>query len=261
MKDFVFKKKFGQNFISDRNLLCAIADDAKIDKQTNVLEIGAGAGSLTAVLDEKAKKIVSFEIDKDLQEHLLSLGLKNTNFVFGDFMDADIKEVEKMFDGKYKVVANLPYYITTPIIFKFLESSTKLESLTIMVQKEVAERVCSSVGGKEYGILTVMTNFYGSPKITRIVKRQMFFPVPNVDSAILNIEIERDKFPDVDAVKFSKFVKACFAMRRKTLLNNLGTMYNKEKLKEIFDEKTLSRRAESFSLEEFVSLFKKCEKN
>ena len=123
MKDFVFKKKFGQNFISDRNLLCAIADDAKIDKQTNVLEIGAGAGSLTAVLDEKAKKVVSFEIDKDLQEHLLSLDLKNTNFVFGDFMDADIKEVEKMFDGKYKVVANLPYYITTPIIFKFLEKT------------------------------------------------------------------------------------------------------------------------------------------
>ena len=101
MKDFVFKKKFGQNFISDKNLLCAIADDSKIDKQTNVLEIGAGAGSLTAVLDEKAKKVVSFEIDKDLQKHLLSLNLKNTNFVFGDFMDADMKEVEKMFDWNF----------------------------------------------------------------------------------------------------------------------------------------------------------------
>ena len=259
MKDFVFKKKFGQNFISDKNLLCAIADDAKIDKDSNVLEIDAGAGSLTSVLDEKAKKVISFEIDKDLQENLLSLNLKNTNFVFGDFMDADLKEVEKMFKGGYKVVANLPYYITTPIIFKFLENAKNLESLTIMVQKEVAERVCSDVGGKEYGILTVMTNFYGSPKITRIVKRQMFFPVPNVDSAILNIEIEKDKFGDVDSAKFSKFVKACFAMRRKTLLNNLGTMYNKEKLKNVFDEKTLARRAESFSLNEFVELFKRCE--
>lgn len=258
MKDFVFKKKFGQNFLSDKNLLIAIADDAQIASNSNVLEIGAGAGSLTSVLDEKAKKVISFEIDRDLKEHLLSLNLKNTEFVFDDFMNADLKEIEKKFNGNYKVVANLPYYITTPIIFKFLENAQMLESLTIMVQKEVAQRVCSDVGGKEYGILTVMTNFYGTPKITRVVKRQMFHPQPNVDSAILQIEIEKNKFSDVDKEKFSKFVKACFSMRRKTLLNNLGSIYDKQKLKKIFDEKTLSRRAESFSLEEFVENFKKC---
>lgn len=257
MKDFVFKKKFGQNFISDKNLLSAIVSDAGITKDSEVLEIGAGAGSLTTALNDNCKKVVSFEIDKDLQEHLLSLDLKNVEFVFGDFMDADLQEVENKFSGKYKVVANLPYYITTPIIFKLLENSTKLDSLTIMVQKEVAERVCAEVGGKDYGILTVMTNFYGLPKIARIIKRQMFFPVPNVDSALLHIELKPNKFPNIDKEAFLKFIKTCFSMRRKTLLNNLGTAFSKDKLKSVLDEKTLQRRAESFSLEEFVEMFEK----
>ena len=126
-----------------------------------------------------------------------------------------------------------------------------------MVQKEVAERVCAPVGGKDYGILTVMTNFYGAPKITRIVGRKMFFPEPNVDSAILHIDIAR-KFEDVDNVKFSKFIKACFSMRRKTLLNNLSTIFNKDMLKEVLSEEVLKKRAEQFSLEEFVEIFNKC---
>ena len=259
MKDFVFKKKFGQNFLSDKNLLKAICADAGVDAQSEVLEIGAGAGSLTEVLAESAKKVVSFEIDRDLQEQLLGLGLANVEFVFDDFMNRSMQEVEDMFAGGFKVVANLPYYITTPIIFKLLEESERVESLTIMVQKEVAEKICSKVGDKDYGIPTVMTSFYGNAKITRIVNRHMFFPAPNVDSAILHIEIERDKFVGIDKKKFSKFVKACFAMRRKTLLNNLGAVYNKIRLKELLGEETLARRAESFSLEEFVELFKKCQ--
>lgn len=259
MKDFVFKKKFGQNFLSDKNLLKAICADAGVDKTCQVLEIGAGAGSLTEVLSESAKKVVSFEIDKDLQEHLLGLGFENVEFVFDDFLNRSMQEVENMFDGVFKVVANLPYYITTPIIFKLLEDGTKVCSLTIMVQKEVAEKICAKVGDKDYGIPTVMTEFYGNAKITRIVARHMFFPAPNVDSAILHIEIEKDKFKDVDQKKFSRFVKACFAMRRKTLLNNLGTLFNKEKLKNLLGEDVLSRRAESFSFLEFVELFKKCQ--
>ena len=259
MSEFVFKKKYGQNFLSDKNLLKAIADDAGVSEDSCVLEIGAGAGSLTSVLDEKAKKVVSFEIDNDLKETLSALNLKKTEFVFGDFMDYSMTEVEKMFNGKFKVVANLPYYITTPIIFKLLEESKNVESLTIMVQKEVAEKVCADVGDKDYGILSVMVQFYGTSEIARIVKRQMFFPQPNVDSAILHIEIDRKKFTEVDKKKFSKCVKTCFAMRRKTLLNNLGQAFGKEKLKESLDEKTLARRADSFSLDEFVQLFKKCE--
>lgn len=256
MSDFVFKKKFGQNFISDKNLLNAITGDAQICQDDEVLEIGAGAGSLTEVLSEKSKKVVSFEIDKDLVEHLQSLNLKNVEFVFGDFMQSNLSEIEKKFEKKYKVVANLPYYITTPIIFRFLEEAEKLDSLTIMVQKEVAERVCAKVGGKDYGILTVMTNFYGDPKITRIIKRQMFFPVPNVDSALLNIKL-KDKYPAVDKKKFLAFIKTCFSMRRKTLLNNLSNMYSKEKLKSVLGEEVLIKRAEQFSLDEFVDIFEK----
>ncbi len=259
MKDFVFKKKYGQNFLSDTNLLKAICGDAEVDVASEVLEIGAGAGSLTEVLSQAAKKVVSFEIDKDLSEHLLSLALPNVVFVFDDFMKYDLKKIEGMFAGEFKVVANLPYYITTPILFKLLEESEKVQSLTIMVQKEVAEKICSKVGDKDYGIPTVMTAFYGSAKITRIVKRQMFYPAPNVDSAILHIEIDRNKFKEIDKQKFSKFVKACFAMRRKTLLNNLSSFYDKTKLKAVLGEETLARRAESFSLEEFVELFKKCQ--
>ena len=259
MKDFVFKKKFGQNFISDKNLLEAIANDAEIDKDDEILEIGAGAGSLTRVLSEHAKKVVSFEIDRDLQKELLSLNLKNTEFVFGDFMNVKMQDVEEKFDKPYKVVANLPYYITTPIIFKLLEEGQKVQSLTIMVQKEVAERVCAKFGGKDYGILTVMVNFYGTPKITRIIGRQMFYPQPNVDSALLHIKIDRNKFGDIDRQKFLEFIKTCFSMRRKTILNNLSLRYGKNELKSVFDEETLKKRPEQFSLQEFVSLFEKCE--
>ncbi len=257
MSEFVFKKKFGQNFISDTNLLNAIVKDAGIDKTDEVLEIGAGAGSLTKAISQNCKKLVSFEIDRDLQEGLLALGLENVEFCFADFMKQTMQEIEAKFKGKFKVVANLPYYITTPIIFRLLEETKKVESLTIMVQKEVAERVCAPVGGKDYGILAVMTNFYGRPKISRIVGRKMFFPEPNVDSAILHIDIAR-KFEDVESDKFSKFVKACFSMRRKTLLNNLSTIYSKEKLRTIFAEDVLRKRAEQFSLEELVELFKSC---
>lgn len=256
MEEFNFKKKFGQNFISDKNLLNAIASDAGVEKKDEVLEIGPGAGSLTQVLSERAKKVVAYEIDKDLEERLTGLNLENVQFIFEDFMKAEMGRVEKYFSQKYKVVANLPYYITTPIIFKFLEEANKLDSLTIMVQKEVAERVCAKVGGKDYGILTVMINFYGDARITRIINRQMFYPVPNVDSALLNIKL-CDKFPSVNKMEFLKFIKACFSMRRKTLLNNLSSMYGKEKLKAILDEDTLRRRAETFSLEEFVTLFEK----
>lgn len=259
MSEFVFKKKYGQNFLSDKNLLNAIADDAGVNENSEVLEIGAGAGSLTSVLSAKAKRVVSFEIDKDLKETLLGLGLKNTEFIFADFMDADIKEVDNMFAEGFKVVANLPYYITTPIIFKLFESE-KLESLTIMVQKEVAERISSKVGGKDYGSISVLTQFYGESKITRVVKRQMFYPQPNVDSAILHIKMQRNKFPEIEKAGFSKFVQACFAMRRKTLLNNLGMIYSKENLKQTFEEKTLARRAESFSLDEFIAIYEKCQK-
>lgn len=250
-----FKKKFGQNFISDKNLIYAICDDAGVRENDNVLEIGAGAGGLTSALNEKAGKVVSYEIDKDLRQHLTSLNLEKTKFVFGDVMDYSIEEIEKEFAGKYKMIANLPYYITTPIIFKFLNGSSKLESLTIMVQKEVAERIVAKEGGKDYGVLSIMVDFYGNAEISRIVGRKMFFPQPNVDSAVVTIKVE-NKYPELDKNEFYKFVQCLFAMRRKTVRNNLSQGgYSKEKLASL-GEDVLSARAETFSLEKIIGIYK-----
>lgn len=247
---FNFKKKYGQNFLTDKNLLNAIVRDAGINKDDFVVEIGAGAGALTEVLSQNAREVLAFEIDEELRETLLSLQLKNVNFRFEDFMKVDLSELNEPF----KVVANLPYYITTPIIFKLLEETEKLLSLTIMVQKEVAERMVAKPSG-DYGLLSVMLAFYGEAKITRIVKRNMFQPEPNVDSAVVTLEIQK-RF-DIDKKKFYNFVKTAFSMRRKTLLNNLSTLYDKEKLKRVFGEEFLKRRAETLTIEEFVEAYKK----
>lgn len=253
MIEHEFKKKFGQNFISDKNLLSAIVDDAGV-KGGDVLEIGAGAGTLTSAISERAERVVSYEIDRDLIAHLEGLGLKNVKFVFEDVMKVSLEEIEKDFKGGYKLIANLPYYITTPIIFKFLNGSKKIESLTIMVQKEVAERIVAKSGG-DYGVLSVMINFFGDATITRIVKRNMFYPVPKVDSAIVHIEIDREKFKDVDGEKFYALVGGCFSMRRKTLKNNLAKFLNGEKMAKI-PPQMLSFRPENLSLDDFVGLYR-----
>lgn len=252
-----FKKKFGQNFITDTNLLEAIVRDSGVTQNDTVLEIGAGAGTLTAAISAAAKKVVSFEIDNDLTSHLNSLALKNTEFVFADALKTDIKKIEEKLGDEYKIIANLPYYITTPLIFKFLEDSKKMKSMTIMVQKEVAERIVAKEGGKDYGILSVMIDFYGNAKITRSVSRKLFFPQPNVDSAVVRIDKECNKY-DVSPENFSKIVKAAFSMRRKTILNNLSSALKIDKitLAQKLCEFDLTRRAESFSVPEFVQITK-----
>lgn len=257
MMEHNFKKKFGQNFLTDKNLLDAIVRDGGVTSDDEVLEIGAGAGALTESLSRYAKKVVSYEIDKDLEPTLRSLNLKNVEFVFGDALKENTEVIENRFEGKYKLVANLPYYITTPLIFKFLEESKRLISMTIMVQKEVAERIVATKGNKDYGILSIMIAFYGEPRIMRNVGRNMFRPVPNVDSAIVRIDIDEDKFSGVDKVGFSHFIKASFAMRRKTLLNNLSQIYDKKLLQEKLPEDTLRKRAEQFDINEFVEMYKK----
>ena len=252
-----FKKKFGQNFISDKNLLSAICSDANIDGDCEVLEIGAGAGALTEEIAKNAKKVVSYEIDRDLQDHLLSLNLPNTKFVFGDIMEFSTEEIEKNFKDEYRIIANLPYYITTPIIFKFLNEARKLKSLTIMVQKEVAERMVAGVGEKDYGVLSIMIKFFGEAKITRIVSRKMFYPQPNVDSAVVKIEIKTEKFENIDKNKFYKFIQMVFSMRRKTLKNNLSHAGIKpDKLDELSPE-ILSARSETFDLNQLINIYNK----
>lgn len=253
-----FKKKFGQNFITDKNLLSAIVDDAEIDKSDEVLEIGAGAGTLTREISNRAKKVISYEIDKDLESHLLGLKLNNVNFIFKDIMKENLLEIENYFEDGYKLIANLPYYITTPIIFKFLKNSKKLKSLTIMVQKEVAKRIVATKGEKDYGILTIMINFYGNAKITRNVNRKMFYPEPNVDSAVIRIDIDREKYKNIDDDKFYSFVQSCFSMRRKTLKNNLEHSNLKLKIKiDNLPQSILSLRAENLSFDDFVNIYLK----
>lgn len=252
-----FKKKFGQNFISDKNLLAAIVRDSDVKKEDKVLEIGAGAGTLTEIISQSAKKVVSFEIDKDLQARLFELNLSNVNFVFDDVMKYETKQIDDMFDGKYKLIANLPYYITTPIIFKFLCESKKVESLCVMVQKEVAQRMVAKEGGKDYGVLSIMIDFYGEAFIAREVGRKNFYPIPDVDSAVVVIKIDRNKNSKIDGRKYFRFIQACFSMRRKTIKNNLLKLgLDKEKIENL-SQSVLSSRPEMLSESQFKDIYQK----
>ena len=258
--NFDFKKKFGQNFISDKNLLNAIAIDACVDENSQVLEIGAGAGTLTEVLAEKAEKVVSIEIDKDLKPYLelVRASHKNVDFIFGDFMRIDKAEIESHFDKTYSVVANLPYYITTPIIFRLLEDKFNISSMTLMVQKEVAERFAADCNSKEYGAVSVMLQSMCDITITRIVKRDMFFPQPNVDSAVVHLELNPTKYNIPNREMFAKVVKAAFMWRRKTLNNCLQMGFDLEKteVEQIIANAGLKNqvRGEKLSVDDYISL-------
>lgn len=253
MMDFQTKKKFGQNFIKDKNLLEAICKDAEVTSEDEVLEIGAGLGTLSEVLQSNAKKVVSYEIDKDLVSYLQEKENDKLKFVFKDIMETSLDEVEGHFEKGYKIIANIPYYITTPIIFKFLGKSKKVKSMTLMVQKEVAERIVAKEGGKDYGVLSVCCALFGDCSIKRIVGRGMFHPAPNVDSAIVHIENNQTNVDE----GLIEFVKNAFSMRRKTLANNLSATYgiSKAALKEKLSSIDLTRRAESFSVEEYKNMY------
>jgi len=257
--DFKFNKSYGQNFIFDKNFLKSIVDGI-VDDSTNVLEIGAGAGTLTSILCEKAKKVVSFEIDNNLKPILnenLS-NLNNINLVFGDIMKFDMDEIESNFDGKYIMVANLPYYITTPIIFKFLENAKNMTSMVIMVQLEVAERLVAKAGTKEYGAITPAIDYRANAKIIKKVNRTMFTPAPNVDSAIVKIDFVDNKYSIKNSKVLDDTIKCAFAMRRKTIENNLKSYFkfNSDTVKEIIEKSGLQVgiRGEKLTTLELVNL-------
>jgi len=257
--DFKFNKSYGQNFIFDKNFLKSIVDGI-VDDSTNVLEIGAGAGTLTSILCEKAKKVVSFEIDNNLKPILnenLS-NFNNINLVFGDIMKFDMDEIESNFDGKYIMVANLPYYITTPIIFKFLENAKNMTSMVIMVQLEVAERLVAKAGTKEYGAITPAIDYRANAKIIKKVNRTMFTPAPNVDSAIVKIDFVDNKYSIKNSKVLDDTIKCAFAMRRKTIENNLKSYFkfNSDTVKEIIEKSGLQVgiRGEKLTTLELVNL-------
>ena len=220
---FFFKKSLGQNFIEDDRILNGIVSCADIEKCDSVLEIGAGAGTLTKAIAKKAKKVFSYEIDKNLAPVLSQTlkGVDNAEVIFKDFMRADMESVESDFDEDYVVIANLPYYITSPIVMKLLEEGKKVKRIVVTVQKEVADRFTAKEGSFNYGAITVAINAYGRAETVMDIPRENFYPAPNVDSAVVRIDIDRFKFPEADFTALRDTVRAAFSSRRKTLANNL----------------------------------------
>lgn len=259
--NFIFNKNFGQNFIFDTNLLKAIVKDADIEGK-NVLEIGCGAGTLTYEISLVSKKVVGYEIDTNLKEILAEklLNRDNVEIVFKDVMKASIEEIESKFDGEYNIVANLPYYITTPIIFKFVEESRRLKSLTIMVQKEVGERLTAKPGTKDYGSITASLDYRADVSVVRIIKRNMFTPAPNVDSCIVKIDF-KSKYDIKNRDLLDKLIKSAFQNRRKMYVKNIKTLLgiNEEKILKAFNELGIDKniRGEVLSTKDFVDLANK----
>ncbi|WP_205672255.1 16S rRNA (adenine(1518)-N(6)/adenine(1519)-N(6))-dimethyltransferase RsmA [Ammoniphilus sp. YIM 78166] len=263
---FSFKKSLGQNFLIDTNILHNIVKTASLDETKAALEIGPGIGALTEHLARAAGKVVAIELDQRLLP-ILSDTLEpypNTEVVHGDVLKVDLR---KLFREKFaaypkvNVVANLPYYVTSPILMRLLEEELPLENIVVMMQKEVAERIAAAPGGKEYGALSIMAQYYAEPEIAMIVPHSVFIPQPNVDSAVLKLAV-REK-PPVEVVSrkmLFKVIKASFAQRRKTIYNNLmGSIFGKDQRELLLDvlqraEVDPSRRGETLSIAEFARL-------
>ncbi|MGY3776478.1 16S rRNA (adenine(1518)-N(6)/adenine(1519)-N(6))-dimethyltransferase RsmA [Helcococcus sueciensis] len=266
---FNFSKGLGQNFLIDGNVVRAISKGADITKEDNVLEIGPGFGTLTEELLLNAKKVVSVEIDERLNSVLSQTLASFDNFVLvnADILKVDLNKLVKdqFGDESFKVVANLPYYITTPIIELFLESGLNIKSLTFMMQKEVGERILASPGNKTYGSITVFTNFYSEAFKIVEAPKSVFMPQPKVDSVVINLKL-KDKLPDVDKEIFFKLVRGGFTKRRKNLLNALTTdvslNLSKNKLKEVLDELEIpsNYRPEDLSINDYLNITKCLEK-
>ncbi len=262
--NFNFQKKFGQNFLIDEHVLEKIIRDAGITKDDCVLEIGPGIGTMTQYLAENARQVVAVEIDKALIPILKDTlsEYSNVEIINEDILKVDIKSICQQYsDGKpIKVVANLPYYITTPIIMGLFESKVPLDSITVMVQKEVADRMQCQPGSKDYGALSLAVQYYANPQIVANVPPNCFMPRPNVGSAVIKLSLYPAPPVDVNDESFMfKLIRASFNQRRKTLINGLkGGSINisKEDILEALEKMELSPtiRGEALTLEEFAKL-------
>lgn len=262
--DFNFQKKFGQNFLIDTHVLEKIMDAAEVTKDDLVIEIGPGIGTMTQYLCERAREVIAVEIDKNLIPILSDTlsAYDNVTVINEDVLKLDIKALANERNGgkPVKVVANLPYYITTPIIMGLFESGVPLKSITIMVQKEVADRMKTGPGSKEYGALSLAVQYYSDPKIMMEVPPNCFIPRPNVGSAVIRLDkCEQPKVNVADEALLFKIIRASFNQRRKTLVNGLsngGIPVSKEVLKDIlirlFDNENI--RGEALNLQQFAAL-------
>ena len=263
--DFNFKKKFGQNFLTDHNILTKITQTAELSKEVNVIEIGPGIGSLTQYLLEEAAEVMAFEIDKSLIPILEETMAPYDNFtlVSADILKVDLlSEIQKFKNPNLpiKVVANLPYYITTPILMHLIESKIPFSEFVVMMQKEVADRIAASPKTKAYGSLSIAVQYYMEASVAFIVPRTVFIPAPNVDSAILKMVRREEPLVEVeDEEWFFKTMHSSFVHRRKTLMNNLQAAFGKEskpEIEKLFAQAEISPtiRGEALSIEEFAKL-------
>ena len=263
--NFNFKKKFGQNFIVDENTIDSIINKACIDEETLVIEIGPGAGALTYKLAFKAKQVVCYEIDQSLKP-ILENNLKefnNIEIIFEDFLKANVKDVLKKYDySKVYLVANLPYYITTPIIIKVIENDLNIDKLVVMVQKEVGDRFKAKVGTKDYNSLSIFLNYHYDIRKIMDVSRNVFMPMPNVDSIVLEFVKKDFGYSVLDEKYFFKLVKDSFVQKRKTIRNNLRD-YNIDVIEGVLKKYNmdLSVRAENIPIEIFIELANELVKN
>lgn len=260
--DFKLSKSLGQNFLTDKNIIDKIIDATEITEEDLVIEIGPGIGVLTAEAAQLAKKVVAVEIDKNLIPILQDTlsAFDNVEIINQDVLKTDLNRIIHDSGCRgVKIIGNLPYYITTPIIMGILESHVQADSITIMMQKEVADRIKSGPGTKAYGALSVAVQYYCTVSTVAIVPKEVFFPAPKVDSAVLKLNLRKERPVDlIDEKLFFRCIKAGFGQRRKTLSNSLmqlGDISKSEVLQGLqtagIEEK---RRAETLSLEEFAVL-------
>ena len=258
------KKKLGQNFLINKDIIDEIVEKSGITKDDVVLEIGPGLGTLTKELIKSTKRVIAVELDEDMVDILQKrFNEDNLEIVNEDILKVDIFEYTKMY-GPIKVVANLPYYITTPIVMKLLESGYDITSITVMVQKEVGERICSTSDDRENSAITIGISYYAKASIIINVPKENFLPSPEVDSVVIKLDILKE--PPVSLINKSKFfalVKAAFSQRRKTINNSLSSGgYDKEKVKEVLAKLNLDPklRAEDLSIQDFANISNELEK-
>lgn len=254
MESFKFKKKYGQNFLRDDNVLNKISNSFNFDSNGRIIEIGPGDGALTKKLIKKEMPIIAFEIDESLKPFLDKIKFDNLEIIYSDFLEVNLRNYVKSNDSLY-VIANIPYYITTPIISKFIDEGVIPEEMVLMVQKEVAERLSSKPKSKDYGAISVILKYYFDIEYLFTVNRNCFFPIPNVDSAI--IKLKKKQIVNIlnDFEKYKKLVFDSFKQKRKTLKNNLKS-YDLYKIEKILNKYNLSlnNRAEEINYEIFVEI-------
>jgi len=264
---FSFKKSLGQNFLIDTNILRRIVDHANLTESSGAIEIGPGIGALTEQLARNSEKVVAFEIDQRLLPILKETlaPYSNTTVIHSDVLKADVKKVinEQFKDGQdVMVVANLPYYVTTPIIMKLLEEKLPIRGIVCMLQKEVADRIAAKPGGKEYGSLSIAVQYYTEAETVMVVPKTVFMPQPNVDSAVIRLTVRKEPIVQVrDEEFFFQVTRASFAQRRKTILNNLTSQLpdgkaKKEAVLQALQQAEIdpTRRGETLSITEFGRL-------